>query len=398
MRLRSFWPWPLALIALLLVACGQSEPAPSPTASPATPTPTSEPDLAGLPSTSLLPTFLDLAIPPPDTDASPPSVTPDRPGGSFGFTHYVFEKVGDDVVTTLVEGPRDKRVRLPLSYTQLKEMHESEGPSDQLPMTRPELATLVEQLDTVRQATEKYQDVSVALADGFVQATEEVANMGAHFVHPWRTLDGIFDPARPEILLYVSDPAGELRLVGTSFVLPVPLVGPDHPEAFAGPLDNWHVHYELCTGPKQNSRSSSAEECRADGGVWVPSYGWMIHAWVWDDNPLGAFNMWNPSVPPIANAVDIRESRSLDDALTVLIESFSFETTHVKVGDTLAWTNVDGVPHTVTAGVRGAPTGAFDSGTIVPGQSFAVTFDQPGEYRYTCTIHPFMTGTVSVSP
>ena len=40
------------------------------------------------------------------TDASAPSEPPDRGSGSFGFSHYVFEQVGGEVLTTLVEGPR----------------------------------------------------------------------------------------------------------------------------------------------------------------------------------------------------------------------------------------------------------------------------------------------------
>ncbi len=333
----------------------------------------------------------------PQTDASPPEDPSELPAGAHGFSHYVLETLGDQVVTTLVEGPRQEQVRVPISYAQLKELYESGRSTDEVRMSREELATLVRQLDTVRESTERYRDVDVALADGFTPVTDETPNMGVHFVSARRSLDGLFDPAKPEILLYVLDDAGEWELVGTAFVLLIPLVSPDHPEAFAGPLDNWHVHYNLCTGPNVASRSATAEECEAHGGIWVPAYGWMIHAWVWVDSPLGVFSMWNTNLPPTARPSQIRQSRSEEGALSVSIENFGLATRQIKVGETLSWTNVDGVPHTVTSTSRGLDEGGFDSGPISPGQSFATRFDQPGEYRYICTIHPVMTATITVT-
>ena len=255
---------------------------------------------------------------PPGTDAARPGETPERPSGSAGFSRYVFEQVGDSVLATLVEGPRAGQVRVPASYQQLKERHEAGGPTDDLHMAGDELEALVHQLDVVRESTERYRDIDTALADGYAQSTEEVPNMGAHFVHPWRALDGIFDPSRPEILLYTKDENDEWELVGTSFVQPLNMAGPDHPDAFAGPLDNWHIHYELCTNTERTSRSSTEQECREEGGTWVPVYGWMIHAWVWVDNPLGVFNMWNPNIAPIACGIGTRvrvdRFRDLDGA------------------------------------------------------------------------------------
>lgn len=340
------------------------------------------------------------AVLPPD-DASPPGQQPQVPSGAFGFTRYVFEQIGDQVITTLVEGPRGQQVRLPLSYERLRQLYESGGPTDELHMSRLELANLVGQLDDVRQSIEKYQDVGKARADGFLQVTDEVPNMGAHFVHPVRSLDGTFEPSQPEILMYVRGDKGEWSLAGASFVLLKEQFGSEHPEAFTGPLDNWHTHYNLCTGPGVISRSSTPEECNAQGGVWVPSYGWMIHAWVVVDNPQGVFSMWNPNLPPVASIEDVRLSRSTGTAeegrVTVPIQNFSYGRTEIGVGEALAWTNVDGVPHTVTAGSRGQGSGEFDSGPIAPGQSFALRFDRPGEYQFTCTLHPFMTGTAVVT-
>ena len=274
----------LILSCLALWAYGQPEPAPLPTPAP-TATPTAEPTASPVPASAAVATpqakdtvakevIEEWTTIPQGTDAAAPEGTPQEPGGAIGFSRYVFERVGNSVLTTLVEGPRDGQVRVPVSYDQLGKLRDDGGSISDLRMTPEELAALVDQLDVVREATEKYVDIEEAFADGYVQSTEEVPNMGAHFVQPWRMLDGKFDPKRPEILLYTSDDQGDWTLVGTSFVLPINVVGPDHPEAFAGPLDNWHVHYELCTGSDFNSRSSTEQECREEGGTWVPVYGW----------------------------------------------------------------------------------------------------------------------------
>jgi len=78
---------------------------------------------------------------------------------------------------------------------------------------------------------------------------------------------------------------------------------------------------------------------------------------------------------------------------SVSIEDFYFEPADgvIQPGDTVTWTNEGNHPHTVTA-----DDGSFDSGTLQPGQSFSYTFRNPGTVAYHCTIHPSMTGSVSV--
>ncbi|WP_205624178.1 plastocyanin/azurin family copper-binding protein [Amycolatopsis vancoresmycina] len=38
------------------------------------------------------------------------------------------------------------------------------------------------------------------------------------------------------------------------------------------------------------------------------------------------------------------------------------------------------------------------SPTLQTGQSYQYTFSTPGTFEYLCTIHPFMTATVTVTP
>jgi plastocyanin len=52
------------------------------------------------------------------------------------------------------------------------------------------------------------------------------------------------------------------------------------------------------------------------------------------------------------------------------------------------------VAHTVTADQETT----FDSGTVDPRAVWSFTFSSPGTFDYHCTFHPWMKGTVSVSP
>lgn len=77
----------------------------------------------------------------------------------------------------------------------------------------------------------------------------------------------------------------------------------------------------------------------------------------------------------------------------------SIDGTHFKppqltaeVGDTVTWVNEGFLLHTVTA-----DNGDFDSGTIRAGGRFLMTFTKPGTFDYSCTIHPEMHGSVTVT-
>lgn len=70
----------------------------------------------------------------------------------------------------------------------------------------------------------------------------------------------------------------------------------------------------------------------------------------------------------------------------------------VEAGALVAWSNDDIAAHTVTSGEPGPGAGdLFDSGVMAPGATFERTFDEPGDYDYFCALHPWMTGSVSVS-
>jgi YVTN family beta-propeller protein len=77
----------------------------------------------------------------------------------------------------------------------------------------------------------------------------------------------------------------------------------------------------------------------------------------------------------------------------VTIRNFAFEPAQitVKAGQRVSWQNDDGAPHGVVFKDGGA---GID--LLLPGKSFARTFDKPGTYDYVCSVHPYMTARVTV--
>lgn len=84
-----------------------------------------------------------------------------------------------------------------------------------------------------------------------------------------------------------------------------------------------------------------------------------------------------------------------EGAVEVQISAFTFipEPVRVQAGEPVMWTNRDGgVPHTVTA-----TDGSWDSEIMELGDTFSMTFDEPGVYVYICTLHPPRQG-ISFAP
>jgi plastocyanin len=76
----------------------------------------------------------------------------------------------------------------------------------------------------------------------------------------------------------------------------------------------------------------------------------------------------------------------------VTIDNFTFSPAElkVKVGDTVTWSNHDDIPHTVVS------AGKFRSKAMDTDGTFSFTFTAAGEYKYFCSLHPHMTGTIKV--
>ena len=143
-------------------------------------------------------------------------------------------------------------------------------------------------LKKARAETEKYRDVKGARADGYMQITQDLPLIGAHFFNAGRV--GSLEPGQPGILLYEQGDEGGWELVGLNFMLPKQPGVDTPPDTPFGGLAHWHYHTDLCFGPGSVSIAASAAEC---AGLYVPETPWLLHVWVWKDSPEGVFDHAN---------------------------------------------------------------------------------------------------------
>lgn len=87
------------------------------------------------------------------------------------------------------------------------------------------------------------------------------------------------------------------------------------------------------------------------------------------------------------------QGQEAEQTSKVAIENFAYTpaTITVKKGTTVTWTNQDETKHDVNA-----DGGTFKSELLAKGESFSFTFDEVGTFKYHCTPHPNMLGTVIV--
>ncbi|HET9546535.1 MAG TPA: cupredoxin domain-containing protein [Desertimonas sp.] len=76
------------------------------------------------------------------------------------------------------------------------------------------------------------------------------------------------------------------------------------------------------------------------------------------------------------------------------IANFQFSPADVVVdaGTEVVWRNADTDIHSIIS------TGGLfaNSDTFANGESYSVVFSEPGRYDYSCGVHPFMVGTITV--
>ena len=141
---------------------------------------------------------------------------------------------------------------------------------------RPNRSPLV---DKVRAATERYQDINVALHENppFVFGTPCVTGpnegaMGVHLVRPDRIFDGVLNADEPEALIYEPGAGGTYRFVGVEFIAAASTVA-------AGPSLEGHL-LNYVGEPNRYG---------------LPAF-YEMHVWAWEDNPKGNFVDWNTNV------------------------------------------------------------------------------------------------------
>jgi hypothetical protein len=134
----------------------------------------------------------------------------------------------------------------------------------------------------VREATERYKDVSIAEADGYklmfgcVTGDSEGA-MGLHYVKMPLVGDPALDPSQPEILLYEPTPSGRLRLTGADFLVLA---------------ETWHTANGPATPAIMGQLLHRFESPNRFG---LPAF-YTLHVWAWKDSPTGTFVNWHANV------------------------------------------------------------------------------------------------------
>jgi hypothetical protein len=127
-------------------------------------------------------------------------------------------------------------------------------------------------LKAVHAATSRFHSTAQALKAGYAAdphcvAVPGLGGMGYHWAN-FGLVDPVFEPNRPEVVLYAPDGKGNLKLVAVEYI--VINVGQPAPTFDGHPFDV--------------------------GGTPVPVPHWSLHVWVHRDNPNGTFTPFNPAV------------------------------------------------------------------------------------------------------
>lgn len=137
-------------------------------------------------------------------------------------------------------------------------------------------------IKVVRDATERFMDVTVAQNEGYALmfgcvSGPDAGAMGLHFVKGDLLGDGELDPAKPEIVIYEALPDGSLKLIGADYLV------------FA---DAWHRKHGIDAPVLMGQLLHLFE--KPNRFAQEPFY--TLHVWAWKENPNGAFVNWHPNV------------------------------------------------------------------------------------------------------
>jgi hypothetical protein len=133
----------------------------------------------------------------------------------------------------------------------------------------------------VRESTERFKNVSVAEAEGYVLQFGCVSGpdsgaMGLHYVNGALVNRGELDPTRPQIVIYEPTPSGGLRLIGADFLV----LAQAWDAKKQGPPELMGQLFHYFEFPNR---------------FGLPAF-YTLHVWAWKDNPNGAFVNWHPNV------------------------------------------------------------------------------------------------------
>src|SRR5256714_10048618 len=174
------------------------------------------------------------------------------------------------------------------------------------PLTMADSVRSAQVIDELRQAIAKYQDVTVAEADGYKMFAPQIKNQPQyHFTKGWNALRNQwgFDPARPTSLLYNKDAQGRFHLIGAMYTASRRTSEDELNERVPLSVARWHRHVNWCIPARdakdrwyetRNGRPifgplgvATKDECDAANGRFIEqAFGWMLHANTFAGNDL----------------------------------------------------------------------------------------------------------------
>jgi len=136
-------------------------------------------------------------------------------------------------------------------------------------------------IQAVRDATDRFHDVRVAEAEGYMLQFGCVSGdasgaMGLHYVNGTLVNSGVIDVTHPQIVIYEQLPSGGLQLIGADFLVLADQWNKTH----SGPPQLMGQLFHLFDAPNR---------------FGLPAF-YTLHVWAWKDNPNGAFVNWHPNV------------------------------------------------------------------------------------------------------
>lgn len=168
----------------------------------------------------------------------------------------------------------------------------------EVPATAEQMIAAGRFAESVKVKTAKYAEVRDAMAAGYVQITQDLPGIAAHFIRLDYQHDGHeLDADYPEVLLYTKRLSGNWQLVGAMFLAETQ---GETPPSYFGPLDVWHRHENLCfLAGSQVRTATGASDCR--NGLFVKATAYQMHVWT-VPSATGVFSHDLQSISPGAAA------------------------------------------------------------------------------------------------
>jgi hypothetical protein len=183
-------------------------------------------------------------------------------------------------------GPPGARPGLALGLACLGTLLSLLVPAAARPQEPPTLAPFLEELEA---AGRRFENVSVAVAEGYRRLGPDFPGMGEHWIHPGLVIAGELDPRRPPALGYTLV---EGRRVLVSFAYTRVLGPGDELPAGPFPAGAWHDH----TGGVDEESLLLSGPMTAHGGHEAFRLA-MVHIWLGVDNPDGTLAQSNWTLP-----------------------------------------------------------------------------------------------------